>query len=84
MKLQRKFKCTRENNISQNVKTIEYKPSEVYSSKENYVETDYRDELGGWTTTYDKVTTFMIAMKRNCSSLEWHMRMFKSWRNSSK
>jgi hypothetical protein len=40
------------------LKTIEYKPSEVYSSKENYVETDYRDELGGWTTTYDKVTTF--------------------------
>ncbi len=40
------------------LKTIEYKPSEVYSSKENYVETDYRDELGGWTITYDKVTTF--------------------------
>lgn len=40
------------------LKTIEYKPSEVYSSKENYVEIDYRDELGGWTTTYDKVTTF--------------------------
>lgn len=39
-------------------KTIEYKPSEVYSSNVKYEETDYRDELGGWTSTYDKITTF--------------------------
>lgn len=39
-------------------KKVEYKPSEVYSSNTKIVQTDYRDEMGGWTSTEDKVTTF--------------------------
>ncbi len=39
-------------------KKVEYKPSEVYSSNTKIVQIDYRDEMGGWTSTEDKVTIF--------------------------
>lgn len=39
-------------------KKVAFKPSEVYSSNTKTVETDYRDEMGGWTSAWDSVTTF--------------------------